>query len=370
MRNAYVFGILLTIVLAVPSPPVHAEATAEPTGTVEEQLLEELRLLRAEIARLGERIEQMEAGGEADETAAAEARQVPWDGGWRENKADPAVLAEIDEELDAKIAEGLTEADALAVVQRLDAASAGQNSFSPTDPQVMILAKLGREHPPVLIDAMQMHGIRYYAENAINTVDWTPHRQLVLDSLALAPDLVKVVARRGWIDDAKPTLVEELRHRNDLPIEWLRVAASVAEPGDHDALAAYLVNVNSWQLNDAYNTIRRVDGLDIDTAVGEAWEASRFDAMDDRQAIAVIAVGHGYEGALIDLIELLPDEQPKPDDPHVFMRREVSPRLALLRHTEASGTNAEIKAWYRANRDNLVFDVEDRKWRADRPEAM
>lgn len=336
---------------------------AEPD--VQQQILEEIRQLSQQVQALDTRIQQLEdklpAAGEAGELEEA----MDWEQDWQEVKPDPEALRAISREVDAE----LTEAEAFDVIQRLDLLSVGQNSWGSDDPQVLILAKLGRKHPAVLIDAMLMNGLRHYVEYAIPAVDWSDHKELVMRNLTTAPELVKIVIRRGWLSDAAPTLIAELSHQQHLPIEWVRATATVAKPGDQEAFVNYFVQSGSWQMNDVYQVIRRIEGLDLDDAVARAWDQKRFADGDERLSAAAIAVNHGHADALEELVLGLPANDAGNNPHRHFMMRERAPRSALLRATEARGTNAEIRAWYEDNRDHLVFDAQKKRWYSQMPSA-
>lgn len=359
-------GGMLIGTLALASVPLSAEPS------VDQQILEELRLLRQEVAAIGTRMEQLEGKlptAEAQQTAAEAAAQaeaaMAWERDWEQVKADPEALMEIENQ----ITDTLTEAQAFDLVQKLELLSVGQNSWGSSDRQVLLLSKIGRQHPSVLIDAMQMNGLRHYVEYAIPTVDWTKHQDLVLRNLAEAPELVTVVIRRGWLDEAAPTLVDELSHRQRLPIEWVRAAATVATPDERGALVNYFVQSDSWQIDEVYQILRRAEGVDLDGAVERAWEQRRFDDADERVAVAAIAINHGHADALAELVEALPDDQAE-QHPHHFMMHKQTPRTAILRATEARGTNDELRGWYESHRDHLVFDARKKKWLSSMPLAQ
>ncbi|WP_221435558.1 hypothetical protein [Algisphaera agarilytica] len=335
-----------------------------PTGisaqpSVEEQMLEELKLLRADVKALKAQVDSLEEKLSEQPKPVDEVEDLgPWGDAWQERKADPEKLAEIE----AKINGHLTEGEALQLVQEIDLLTAGQNSFSPQDPQTRLLAKIGNLHPPVIIDAMSLHNLHHHIDYGLNRIKWRDHKELVLDQLAQQPGLVKVLISNGWVEEATPTLLDGLRAREDLPIEWFRAALVVAEPGDHDAVARYFAGMEAWEIDEAYDLLRLERDFDLDHAVELAWEMSRFDDQHDRLAVAQFAAAHGHLDALGVLFGALPDdEDPEGEHAHMFWHGE-DPRSIIMLLTPARGSNAELKEWFEAKEKFLIFDPNRSKW--------
>ena len=106
--------------------------------------------------------------------------------------------------------------------------------------------------------------------------------------------------------------------------------------------------------------IKNLPGIELDTTVAEAWIVAQ-DSEWERPSMAPVAVEYGYLDALEYVVESLDRERP-----WASWRRPA--RVIILRHTEARGTNEEIRQWFEQNKDRLVFDPETKKFRVGEPE--
>ena len=72
--------------------------------------------------------------------------------------------------------------------------------------------------------------------------------------------------------------------------------------------------------------------------------------------MAPIALQYGYVDALEIMLGNL-------GSPFSYGPRGSSARQLVLRHTEATGSNSDLRAWFEANKNRIVFDFEDKKFR-------
>lgn len=108
-----------------------------------------------------------------------------------------------------------------------------------------------------------------------------------------------------------------------------------------------------------YDAIHSLPGIDLEGAVAEAWERprGRFPFTDERKGLAPIAIGYGIGDALETAFGLIGGEK--------WLAERA--RDAILRHTDASGSDEEIKAFYEKNRGRFRWDRESRKFVVERP---
>ena len=248
-------------------------------------------------------------------------------------------------------------------INEIIVASRGQRSYSPMDPQVTMLARVGADNLPLLIEALP-EGLNssggYHLESAIKVLAEGRHKDLILKELPIRPRLVSVVIEKGWEEDAKEILVRELKgsEGNRLPIEWFRAVASFQDPSTYDALTNYFAK--SMSASYLYQYIQRLPGIQLDGPVAAAWALTKSTNSNSNSyftgSMAVVAIGYGHQDAAEALIDLL-------KNPPARLSSSVNPRLALLMHLDTTGSNEEIIAWYEANKENLVFDRERKKFK-------
>ena len=233
-------------------------------------------------------------------------------------------------------------------LRKISMASANQRSYSESDPQVFMLAKIGNKNLELLLQTSLTHQVEFYAIPAIARLAQPKDKKLILKYLPFKKELVKVVIQKGWEEDAKPILYNELRQIPDyLPTEWIRAIANLQEQCIYKDLKQYLIygSNKSW----TYDAIKMLPGIELEDAVIQAWENVKREDQWSRNSFAPIALEYGQSDALSVIIDSLDSS---PND-HNAVR---SPRKYILQYTYASGSNNDMRTWYNKNKSNLYFD--------------
>ncbi len=351
---------VLTLVLVLGSRAL--APCEEPSGDAAARNLQEIRKLQARIDTLERRLDALESAGRSvqasepgDDPDALPSLPSGIFGGKR--RADRAALAKI------RLPKNPTRDDVELYVDKIVAACAGQDIYASTDPQIAMLAKVGREHLDVLISRWSPQLQSYFAP-AVSRLATDQDKALIISSLADCRELVVVVRGRGWARDAKEELVAGLRSAARgwdaatvyLPTEWIQAVASLEDPETYPDLVEYLVQ--GMNPRHTYDAIRGLSGIDLDKAVSRAWDrATRPNARMSglgREDLAPIAACHGIREALDQSFEAL--EGAVSD----WERQEL--RQAILEATEARGTAAQMLEWYRSRKDALRWDPTRRKF--------
>ncbi len=266
---------------------------------------------------------------------------------FRKGGADTQALEKI------SLPENPTTNQIVAYIKKICLASAKQNSFSNNDPQVVMLTKIGHENLELLLTTECNHSAEFYTIPAITLLAQPEDKGLILQYLPFKKDLVKVVIQKGWEKDAKSILYNELKQEPYyLPIEWIRAVASLQEPSVYEDLKQYLIHGSNKKWT--YETINLLPGIELDSAVIQAWENAKRDPWS-RVAFAPIALAYGQSDALSVIIESLDSS---PADYNVIR----FPRKYILQYTYVSGSNNDIREWYNKNKSHLYFDKEKKKY--------
>ena len=229
-------------------------------------------------------------------------------------------------------------------------ATVGQRRVSAADPQVGMLEALAEEQMPVLIGAVGLPEIRFYALRAIRRSATEEHKATIIAALPGQPRLIGIVRRQGWGADARDALVLGLERGVDyMPRTWVQAVVELQDPVTYDALAMHLVR--SRGARTYYMMMRDLPGIDLDAAVCAAWERVRAAPAYRRELLEVseFAVAHGHAPALELLINTLPVGEDEATSQAAMTRQTV------LGHIEYGGSNAEVRSWYEAHRDRLRF---------------
>lgn len=309
----------------------------------------EVMELRAEVAKLKLQIETLKFNGDVSSSSFSRSFQ---------KGEDSAALSEI------RFPQDPTEENLRQYIREVLLASQGQNTFSTTDTQVFMLARVGPGNLNLLIDALgdgsYISGMgSYHLEYAINSLVEDRHQAQVLEALPTKQRLVSTVIKMRWEQAARDILISELREDKGVSLsqEWIRAAASLKDPATYDLLTESLANSRSPA--SVYNTIVLLPGIKLEKAVEKAWQntkASPAGSAYTLVSMAKIAAAYGHQDAVESLINQLKNPPASPSS-------SANPRTALLSVLDTRGTNQEIISWYEANKDNLVFDPESKKFK-------
>jgi len=235
---------------------------------------------------------------------------------------------------------------------------------SPGDPQTQSLLKVGPQHLDVLLDALAGAGLRsgtssQHLLRAIEALARPEHKQLILDRLVAQPTLITVVEKMGWLDDARPLLIQGVRERPaSLPSQWITHVANLRDPQTYEALKEAMVN--SSQPATVYGAISKLPGIDLDDAVQRAWQRLEQRPGNDpaKATFVTIAIAHGEKDALGAFIQIMgvADTFDLHRRGWAFLDRSVSPRRVVLKHIDFHGSDAEITVWFEKNYHDIQFD--------------
>ncbi len=218
----------------------------------------------------------------------------PW-GSFERRGPDPRKLSKI------KLPDDPTKDQVREYVGKIAQASRNQNSFSSDDPQVRMLTAVGPDHLDVLLESSgRPFGLDMHAIEAVRRPARPQHKELVLEHLPWNHELAKVV-ERGWVEDARETLVNVLRKRPEyLPEEWIEAAALLVDPATYDDLKWYLIHGGMPERT--YEIIRHLPGIDLTETIEKAWEVNRHADEYRKQRAARVVARFGNVEALGEVV--------------------------------------------------------------------
>ena len=232
--------------------------------------------------------------------------------------------------------------------------SSRQTVFSTMDPQLRLLTRVGPENVDVLLEYAGVGWGASHVIEALKRLATDDHKTMILDAFPYNHCLVEVIWRKRWEHDARKILIDELRTRPDfLPTEWIEAVASFQDPETYDDLKVYLVNGGNRHYT--YEAIKDLPGIQLEEVVAKAWERAKRRGRWEPVNMGKAAIEFGH----IDALECAINELGAPPWRSDRMR---DAREVVLRHIEFRGTNEEIRRWFHANKDRLVFDPETKKF--------
>ncbi len=330
------------------TPPTDEAMGAAAIEAVIEPLMEMFVGMKAEIEELRSRIQVLEQTI-GDTTGQTEDEDFGPDGLPFESRgADASALNAI------QFPANPTEVSVREYIHKILEVSEKQNSFASDDPQIRMLTRVGQKYAYLLVDRVgESHMLEFYLIKALNDLVRDEHKRLILEQLSYRHALVEVVLERGWSQDARTILIQELNARGQLPTAWYEAVAELKEPSTYDALLKRLVN--EWDRLQIYAAIKNLPGIQLDKAVADSWARAKNDPYQ-RGSFAPIAAQYGD----VEALSVVFDDLNNPTSHYL----EESPRQFVLRMTDATGSNAELRAWYDANRTTIRFDAAAKKFRA------
>jgi len=232
------------------------------------------------------------------------------------------------------------------VARILRATARHGNGFGANDPEVNLLTMVGPEHVDVLLEPLlhrtNLDGDIYLLE-ALKSLVQDDHKDLILGSLPRAPELVGVVQRRGWTNEAAPILLRILGNRPGgrwyLPQSLIKAVAELRRPESYADLRDYFHHGQNHY--DTWKAIRDLPGLDLEPVVERLWLSARELDATTRVDVAAVAACYGYSDALGVLFE---------DPQRWWKAREVIESV-----TSFSGPYERAKEWFDEHKDRLSF---------------
>lgn len=238
--------------------------------------------------------------------------------------------------------------------------------FSDRDPEVDKLKALPPEHLDLIYGLLDSHfGLSIYAEYAVQDINPKTVRKAMVDHLKEEPGNIAYVVMFGWVQDAKPVIREEFATaKGAVSTPWYQAFVELAEPEDYPRL--HQLAVGAYNAADFIELLKALPDYDVDNTIdacwarwpGEAGAEDHFDSFytyDDPHAeLAVHAAGIGKLDALELLIDRLEKNKPGRWGNNLTDINNI--RLRVTRLIPYRGTNEDTKAWFKQNKDKLLFD--------------
>ncbi len=276
--------------------------------------------------------------------------------GFQMQRADPAELAKI------KLPENPTDEQVEEYIRKIQQASMNQNSFSNSDLQVVMYAKIGPGHLkgvlPFLADNSRgTFHLRYALPKLVGKSD----KDFVLKNLAQYPQLVQSVLENGWFKDSRKNVIEAMENARSFHEFEKVVPLMITDPEDQKALVR--IFQNSPSAGSLAARIETFPDVDFGKLAETVWKKNRFNQSTwEILPFAVFAVKNGNKDAFPFLFSQMLMQPSRGGQSYVPGYPGTSlPYLVndlLDRDTDVK----ETFAWYNKNADRLVFDKKQMKY--------
>jgi hypothetical protein len=247
-----------------------------------------------------------------------------------------------------KLAKNPTKEQVEEYINKIINTSRGQNRFSPNDPQIAMLSKVGSEN----IDLLLRYAQNYYAQTVIPNLATKKDKKKILEALKIYPNLITCIVKNDWGKDAREIIFERLKYNTTgyLHHQWITVAVQLASPKEYAVLEKYFIRGRNPQMT--YNALNQLEGFDMKRAVAKAWEYQKRGAQPwQKKQIAAIAAKFGHKDALKYLIRAYRTET------NQHWAGQI--RASLYQLTGETFPPKKMAKWYKENEAKLVFDPEN-----------
>lgn len=372
MRSLLFVVVALLIPACNGKSSIHSREIAavdQKITTVDQKIVAVDEKITALTQRIDEIGKQVKEAKEIAELPMHERMRREHERQFQRKAPDTEALAKID------LPENPTRAQVNKYVQDILAASAVQNMSSPTDPQHEMLMKIGSQNLDVLVDQLGMKAsvatpftvpVRGYGQNyllpAIERLATADHKSLIIEELPNHPELMPLVEKFGWQNDARDAILKMLAEGStSVPYPMIPIIARMKDPKTYPALLEQLAISDQPAM--IYAQIKDLPGIELDEAVRRAWSRLQGGGLSTNhaaQSFAPIALAHGEKDALglyIDILDVT-DSVELHRRGFPFIDRTIPPRRLVLKHIDFHGTNEQITEWYEKNYHDLKFDKE------------
>jgi hypothetical protein len=224
-----------------------------------------------------------------------------------------------------------------------------QRGSGKAHPQEM-LEQVGPQNLDLLIEALQ-NDYNYQLDRAIDDLVQADQKQMILQALPATPRLIDTVVNHEWQQDAKPTVLAALTGDiQDLSTSYIIAAPSYKDPATYPAIQAYYIQNPSRFL---FENLQSLPNFDLAGMVDRAWKQRDNGSIWKTGELLGGAAQFGEPGVLEAAITMLESDH--------FSKPEA--RRVLRQYTPITGhSDADMIAWWNANKDNVVFDPQAHKF--------
>ena len=241
--------------------------------------------------------------------------------------------------------------DVLKYLRKISAISQNQNSYSPSDLQVMMLKEIPSKHIETVLQFSD--GLHIHIGYAIPSMIKEEHKDVAIENLVKNHNIVKAIVRYNWVDDAWKQLLNGLENKQYLPREWVNLVLQQNKEDGNKAILAYVaknVDVNLFN-NLKYSKVSKDE---LKKAILRNWEIKRYGHAWQATQSALCAVQYGNKDALALIFKTISSS----DQNASYLKEQSIPIISQMLPYDG-----DIIKWYNKNKDSLVFDEEEVKFK-------
>jgi len=295
-----------------------------------------------------------------------------------DREQDPAYQKKLDQ---IKLPDNPTREQCEDYVKALEKVVEDKRSFSSNDPEVAMLKALPPEHFDLVFEQAYGHdSLSFYAGYAINQIDPDTIRDPMIDRLKDSPNNIVIIVTHGWVQDAKPVILNQLEKvDSDVQPAWFQAFVEIAEPEHYPTL--HKLATRSPHAATFISLLKTLPGYDVNKTIEACWDNRNnqhqingpFFMQNTNADLAVQAAEIGNLDALEQLIDRLKGNESGRHHHfggfggHGGPNQVVQDRHNVTRFIPFRGTNKQIKKWFEKHRDELTFDHFEKRFVIQQP---
>lgn len=254
---------------------------------------------------------------------------------------------------DIKLPENPTRKQCEEYVAELRKACEGRRSFSSSDPATKKLKEIPSDHFDLLITEMTNRtSLRYYANYAMRDIEPEKLRERFVKTIDENPNNIGVIVMQGWCEDIRPAIIKYMQTADgSISPAWFQAAVELDEPKLYPKL--HEVTTQSRYAGQFINMLEILPDYDLANTIDACWHRAKEGKLSvSYTTFAAKAASYGNVEALGSLVEQLRSSSSYMSHSSSYNVR----RTNVLRLIDYRGSNKDVQAWYKANKNKLVFD--------------
>ena len=336
----------------------------EAGGTKPKDLLEAVQLIRGEVGTKVKILVQHQ-GEEKPQIFEIERAAIQFEksGSGPVISGDPNSEHGADLKVLAKIAlsKNASKEQVRAYIEEISRASQQQNICRSDDPQVKMLEKVGRQNLDLLVEELSKGSpASMYLRMAIKSLAHSEDRDMIVENLSKAPQLIEMIQEEGWAKEAKAKICEMLQKKPEwIPSGFVLALASLNDPATYDDLSyAFSISYGKYRL---FESLRTLPNFDLKKAVDAGWEYQKTGrryapAWGDNEdyTTAILAARYGHRDALDYLVKVF--------DAKVEVQSDAPQPGEAIRSVAEIPAAEDPADWLKNSGGKLRFDVSKQKF--------
>ena len=235
--------------------------------------------------------------------------------------------------------------------------SQNQSYYISTHPQVMLLTRAVRDKINIIIPyGKNNYGPVMYVDEVLKNLASEDNRDLIIEAFDQYDYLIDVIAHKKWGQYAEKTLIEKAaKYSYQVNYDYVEALVSIQDE-KHNELLRKIILTPTNNRHIALMRIKNQPNFDYDVVLNEIWNNQTLSELESQYTV-MDALNTGNKMALQWLI-LNPDKS-------IYNASCKTGYECATNVLISDLDKAELKEWYKNNREYLLFSKNDKTFKID-----